>query len=136
MRMATTVAALALIVVSSRDLVSRLQRSTAKVPAAEATFEAVKRLVPRGTVIASPVSWKLAWYCDRPSIRFQGRIGQLQQIDRHFVKVGAVYFDRKHAPAFRQTLSRSPLAESFPVVHLLPRGGILWLRREQGADTS
>jgi len=84
--------------------------------------------LPDAALVASDVSWLVAWYCDRPSVRFSGVWPELVEIERLGARIDAVLLTR---PASRRFAEGHVAAGGglFTQVPATPPGYFLWLRR-------
>lgn len=112
--------------VSASLLVPRMARLEHHQSDMVAAFERLAERIPPGTLVASSMSWRVAWNTDRPSVRFDGDAVKLAGIDA-LAPVGAVLLDERRAARFRRELAQSPLAGEFGEVRFVPAAG-LWLR--------
>lgn len=129
----------ALVVALGFNVSSMLQhvgRAPRRVPASHSLFEHLGHVIEPGTVVASNVSWKVAWYCDRPSVRFLGDPEQLLELHRDYVPVGAVFLQGKRAAEFASRLgtASASMTRQLQRVELPWANTGLWLLAPQPSD--
>ena len=96
-------------------------------------FAVISRSIAPGTVVASDLSWNVAWYCDRPSVRFSGAWPELVEIERLGTRVGAVLVTRRAARDFLAA-HVSAGGKAFTRASSSPAGYHLWLRNPDSAS--
>jgi hypothetical protein len=93
-----------------------------------AVFARLARQVPAGTVVASEMSWAVAWKSDRPAVRFVSKNARvLFRIDT-YIAVGALLVSPEQARSFRQLPAAGRFASGFREVNVGNEAG-LWVRR-------
>jgi 4-amino-4-deoxy-L-arabinose transferase-like glycosyltransferase len=120
--------ALALLVLAALPLARRAGERPPRGPANAEAYEAVAERVPRGGVVASDRSAAVAWFADRPSVRFRGALDVLEELDRDHARVAAVLLHGRAALEFAEALPSSPLAGTFAEPELVAPGAGLWVR--------
>lgn len=129
------VLAVTVVAIAAPPAFDNVGRRLPKAPRDKPVLDQIVKLVPPDAIVASNASWKLAWYCDRPSVRFLGEPEQLERLDRDYVTVGAVYMEGREADSFRRALAGTSLGDRFAEVHEF-RNGALWLARAELQMTS
>jgi hypothetical protein len=105
-------------------------RSTAAAITGEppALLATVAETVAEGTIVASDQSWLVAWYADRPSVRFGGRWQELKDLEAIGVAPGAILLSRRAARDFLAADGKL-VEQAFTRVPGIPDDVVLWLRK-------
>lgn len=119
---------LAFALLAPRERAAPLLGAAEDAPARE-TAE-IARFVPPGGVVASDVSFAVAWQAERPSVRFVGGWDVLAAIDWTVVPVDAIHLSPSAPASWAAPLARPPLANLFERAPTqAPETGQLWLAR-------
>ena len=112
-------------------IVGTITRRANAVPRLADLCAEIDRLAPPDAVIASPVSYKLAWGCDRPSVRFLHSWDELDEIHRRFVPIAGVFFESHQARLYGNARRENIWTRAFANRHELPQDAQLWLRARE-----
>ena len=107
-------------------LATRWQLTTFQPLAPRPELEGLPELVGPDALVASNVSWVVAWRAGLPAVRLRAWEDTFARLDRDFGPVDAVFMHGRSAKGFGRWLATSPLAERFTEARDFA-GGSLWL---------
>jgi len=100
----------------------------------EVDLGALADAIPAGAIVASDISYAMAWQIEHPSVRINGNYDVVAEINARIQPVGAIHIGLERRLA--QPLNEPPLSKIFQLVVDDAQAGLLYVRSRSDAPAT